>query len=101
MRTSTARTSRDSLIPHASSLELSLDRALRVAKRPDSSTPSTLPGMLGCNSFNSRLSALYSDNVRLDLGVHSPPPEPLGDRFSRDVGGFPEPRGVARLDLVS
>jgi hypothetical protein len=57
--------------------------------------------MLERNTFNSRLSVLNGDNVSLDLGVHSPPPKPLGDRFSRDVGGFAEQRGVARLDLVS
>jgi hypothetical protein len=60
-----------------------------------------LQRMLERNTFNSRLSVLYGDNVRLDLGVHSPPPEPLGDRFGRDIGGFAEQRGVARLDLVS
>ena len=53
------------------------------------------------NTFNSRLSVVDGDNVRLDLGVHGPPPESLGDRFGRDVGGFAEQRGVARLDLVS
>ena len=57
--------------------------------------------MLERNTFNSRLSVLYGDNVRLDLAVHRPPPEPLGDRFGRDVSGFAEQRGVARLDLAS
>ena len=57
--------------------------------------------MLERNTFNSRPSVFYGDNVRLDLGVHSPPAEPLGDRFGDDVGGFAEQRGVARLYLVS
>jgi hypothetical protein len=62
-----------------------------------------VPGqqMFERNSFDSRPSGPYGDNVRLDLGVHSPPPEPLGDRFGRDVGRFAEQRRVARLDLVS
>jgi hypothetical protein len=56
--------------------------------------------MLARNTLNSRLSAFDGDNVCLDLAVHIASPEPLGDRFRRDVGCFAEPRDVARLDLV-
>src|SRR6266849_4663332 len=49
---------------------------------------------------NRRLSVFGGDNVRLDLAVHSPPPETLGDRLRRGVGCFAESRIVARLDLV-
>ena len=52
------------------------------------------------HTHNSRLSVFDSDNVRLDLAVHGPPPEPLGDRLRRDVGRFAEPRSVARIDLA-
>jgi len=38
--------------------------------------------------------------MRLYLAVHGSRPEPPGDSFRRDVGGFAEPRGIARLDLV-
>src|SRR5262245_54497475 len=46
-------------------------------------------------------SAFDRDDVRLDLPVHGAPPEAAGDRLGCNVGGLREPRGVARLDLVS
>jgi hypothetical protein len=39
--------------------------------------------------------------MRLYLAVHGSPPEPLGNRFGCNSGRFAEPRGSARLDLVS
>ena len=52
------------------------------------------------NTLGSRLSVFDGDNVRLNLAVYCPSPEPLGDGFRRDVGCFVEPRGVTRLDLI-
>ncbi len=49
---------------------------------------------------NPRPSAFVGDNVCLDIAVHIHSPEPPGDRFRRDVGGFAEPRRIARLDFV-
>jgi len=50
---------------------------------------------------DSSLSVFDSDDVRLDLAVHRSPAEPLRDGFGRKFGCFTEPRGIARLDLVS
>ena len=58
-------------------------------------------GGLERNTHNAPLSVFDGDNVRLNLAVYSPPPEPLGDSFRRKVGCFAEARGVARLDLVA
>src|SRR6266576_2814910 len=54
--------------------------------------------LLAC--VNSRLSGLDNDYVCLDFAVYSPASEPLGDRFSSDVGCFAKPRGIPCLDLV-
>lgn len=51
--------------------------------------------------LHSRPSVFDGDNVRLNLAVHSASPEPAGDRFRGDVGGFAEPRRVTRLDLAA
>ena len=45
-------------------------------------------------------SVFDGDYVRLDLAVHGPFPEPLSDRFRRDIGCLAEARGISRLDLV-
>ena len=63
--------------------------AFRSLRRPCAST------------FNWRRSAFDRDDVRLNLAVDRTPPEPLGDSFRCDVGGFAKPRFVARLDVVS
>jgi hypothetical protein len=57
-------------------------------------------GLFGRDTRKSPRSVFKGDNVRLDLAVYSSPPEPPGDGFRRNVGGFAKPRGVARLDLV-
>ena len=46
-------------------------------------------------------SALDGDNVCLDLAIYISSPEPLRDRFGRDVGCVAEPRSVASLDLIA
>src|SRR4029077_18795163 len=51
-------------------------------------------------SAASRLSVFDGNDVRLDLAVHSPPPETLGNRRCCAVGCFAETRSAARLDLV-
>jgi hypothetical protein len=53
------------------------------------------------NPLDWRLSAIDSDNVRLNLAVDRAGPKPLGDAFRCDVGRFVKPRFVARLDFVS
>ena len=47
------------------------------------------------------LSFLHRDDVRLDLAVDGAGAETPGDRRRCDVGGFVEPRRVARLDLAA
>jgi hypothetical protein len=43
----------------------------------------------------------HTDYVCLGFALYTPAPEPLGDRFSSDVGWVAKPRGIPCLDLVS